>query len=188
MFELILMHEATCAIHANSRERDFYAPQWLQFHHDAVAGLEPDRLDQAAGQHDFAGAQALAVGCEMVGEPGECVVRVAEYIRAGPLPGLDAIDDGPAGHSQQVWRGGSRYGVAEHATGGKEIIRNQRRSTERLPLLITIIDDLDRRQISVYGVRNVLCREWRVGRRKIAPEPNGYFAFDADADEITRAK
>src|ERR1700730_7469664 len=44
----------------NSAEARLHATQPVQLHGHAVAGLEPDRLDEASGEHDLAGMQATA--------------------------------------------------------------------------------------------------------------------------------
>src|ERR1700682_4217000 len=84
-----------------SGECSFYRPEPLQFHPHLVPGLEPHRLDEAPGQHDLAGAQAFAIGGEMIGEPGECVVRMAEDVGAGAPPCLVAVDYRAADHAEQ---------------------------------------------------------------------------------------
>ena len=77
----------------------------------AVAGLQPHRLDQASGQHDLAGVQAPALGGEMIGEPGQRVVRMAEHIGAAAAAGFLAVDDRAARAPS------SRSGAAARATG-----------------------------------------------------------------------
>ena len=127
----------------------------------------------------------LAARGKMVGKPGECVVGVAEHVGAGALPGRGAADERAADYREQVGRGRSRHRLAKHATGGKEIIRYQGRQAEALPLLISIIDDLDRRQIGPDGMADRIRRERRLRGREVARESYSNFTFDADADEIT---
>ena len=80
------------------------------------------------------------------------------------------------------------HGLSEHAAGGKEIIRHQRRRADGLPIGITIIDDLDGGQIRLDGLRDGVRREWRLRWLKIMREPHGDLAFDADTDEIFRGQ
>src|SRR5689334_18244837 len=120
-----------------------------------------------------------------IGEPGERIEGMAQHVGAGAPPGPDAADDRAANYREQVGRGRSRHRLAKHATGGKEIIRYQGRQAQALPLLISIIDDLDRRQISLDGIADGIGRERRLRGREVTPEPDSNFAFDADADEIT---
>ena len=68
-----------------SREFRFHRPQPSSSIR-AVAGLEPHRLDEAARQHDLPGLQSLASVGEMVGEPGQRVVGMAEHVGAGAAP------------------------------------------------------------------------------------------------------
>src|SRR3954468_10595827 len=143
-----------------SRERGFDVAQPAQLHPDLVAGGEPHGLDQAAGQHDLAGAEVLAAGGEMVGEPGECVVGMAEHVRAAALPGFNAVDERAADDAEHVWRGGPRHRLAERAARGEKVVRYQRRSSQRLPILIAVIDDLDCRKIFLHGSRGGLSRKW----------------------------
>ena len=137
-----------------SGERRAHAAEAGQIHHHAVAGLEPQRLDEAPGQHDLARAQALAVGGEMIGEPGQRVVRMAEHVGAGAAADFSAVDDGAADHVEQIGCGGSRHRLAEHAAGGKEIVRHQSRRADGLPVGVAVVDDLDRRQIGLDGLRD----------------------------------
>jgi hypothetical protein len=55
-------------------------------------------------------------------------------------------------------------------------------------MLIAIIDDLDRWEVGLDRLHDDIGGEGRLRRRKIAREPDGDFAFDADADEIKRCK
>src|SRR6185312_881603 len=61
-----------------SGETDLHRAEPRQIHCHAVARLEPHGLDQASGQHDLAGAQGLAAGGEMVGQPRQRVMRMTE--------------------------------------------------------------------------------------------------------------
>ena len=114
------------------------------------------------------GAQAFAVGGEMVGEPGQRVVRMAEHVGAGAAPDFVAVDDGAADDVEQIGRGGSRHRFAEHAAGGKEIVRHQSRRAHGLPFDVAVVDDLDRRQIGLDRLRDRVGRERRLRRRQIA--------------------
>src|SRR5450631_1872423 len=75
-----------------SGKRRGHASQSRQFHHHAVADGEPDGLDETAGQHDLAGGEAVAVGGEMIGEPGQRVTGLAEHVGAAALPDFLAVD------------------------------------------------------------------------------------------------
>ena len=97
----------------------------------------------------------LAAPGEMGGEPGQGVVRMAKHVGAGALPGLDAIDERAADYFVQVGRGGARDRLAEHATGGKEIVRYQSWRTQALPVQIAIIHNLDCRQIGLDSLRDL---------------------------------
>src|SRR3954452_11970563 len=82
-----------------SRERGFDIAQPAQLHPDLVAGGEPHGLDQAAGQHDLAGAELLAAAVEMFGELAECVVAMAEHVRTAALPVFITIDERAADYA-----------------------------------------------------------------------------------------
>src|SRR5580698_5198777 len=56
------------------------AAEARQIHRHVVAGVEPQGLDEATGQHDLTRAQGLAVGGKMVGEPRQRMVRMAEHV------------------------------------------------------------------------------------------------------------
>src|SRR5260370_29606271 len=53
-----------------SGKRRGHAAKSGEFHHHAVAGGEPDRLDEAAGQHELAGGEAGAVRGGLIVQPG----------------------------------------------------------------------------------------------------------------------
>src|SRR5579864_7042598 len=80
-----------------SRKLRLHGPQPGQLHDHLVARLEPHRLHQASRQHQLALVQALAFGGQMIGEPGECVVGVAEHVGAGAGADLGSVDQGTAG-------------------------------------------------------------------------------------------
>src|SRR6202011_6282081 len=73
-------------------------------------------------------------------------------------------------------------------TKGEEIIRHQRRRAQGLPVNVAVVDDLDRRVIGLDRLRHPLSRKRRLRWRQIAGEPDGDFAFDADADKFFRAQ
>src|SRR3954454_8854909 len=104
--------------------------------------------------------RCLPPGGEMVGEPGECVVGMAEHVRAAALPGFNAVDERAADDAEHVRRGGPRHRLAEHAAGGEKVVRHQRRSSQRLPMLIAVIDNVDCRKIFLHGSRGGLSRKW----------------------------
>ena len=95
-------------------------PEPGQIHHDFVACAKPQRLYEASGQNGLARAQAFAASGEMIGEPRQRMVGMAEHIGAGAPPCLIAIDERTAGHVEEIGRGPSRDGFAEHATGGED--------------------------------------------------------------------
>ena len=88
--------------------------------------------------------EALAVSGEVVGEPGERVVGMAEHVGAGAAADLTVVDDGAAGDLQEIRRLGARHGLAEHAAGGEEIIRHQCRRAHGFPFDVAVVDQLDR--------------------------------------------
>ena len=63
----------------------------------------------------------------MIGEPRQRIVGVAEHVARRCRPaGTFAVDDGSAGHVQQIRRRGPRAALAEHAAGSrKRIIGHQ---------------------------------------------------------------
>jgi hypothetical protein len=161
-----------------------------QIHYDFVAGIEPHRLYKTSRQDDLASAQALASGealargGEMVGEPRQRMMGMAEHIGAGALRDVNAVDDGAADDLQQIRCDRSRHRLSKHATGREEIVSHQCRRAQRLPVGVTIIDYFDRRQIGLDRLYDRIRRKRRGCRRQIARQPNGDFAFDPDANEI----
>ena len=127
----------------------------------------------------------------MVGEPGQRMMGVAEHVGAAALPDLDAVDDGH-GRPQSSRSGAfaSRgNGAAEHAAGGEEIVCHQRRRAQGLPFEVTVVDDLDRRQIGLdRRLRPHSAVNGAFAGRQIAREPDGDFTFDADADDSLPAR
>src|ERR1700722_2460425 len=55
-----------------------HRPEPGQIHHDFVASAKPHRLHEASGQDDLTCAQAFAAGGEMIGEPRQCMMGMAE--------------------------------------------------------------------------------------------------------------
>ena len=89
-------------------------------------------MHKASGQHALPGVQSLALLGQMIGEPGQRIVRMPEHVGAGATTGFGAVDEGAAGHLQQVGclvRG--RPGRAR--AGGEEIVGDQSRRAQRLP-------------------------------------------------------
>src|SRR5207244_10993559 len=97
------------------RELRFHSTQPIQLHLDAVAGIEPHGFHETACEHDLPGMQSLALLGEMVGEPGQRVVGMAEHVGAGALAGLLAVDDGAPLDRAQVRRFGARHRLASQA-------------------------------------------------------------------------
>src|SRR5436190_10791032 len=104
------------------RELRFHSTQPIQLHLHAVARIEPHGFHETACEHDLPGMQSLALLGEMVGEPGQRVVGMAEHVGAGAAPGFLAVDDSAALDREQVGRLDARHRLAEHAAGSEEII------------------------------------------------------------------
>jgi len=64
--------------------------------------------------------RAVAVGGEMIGEPGQRVVGMAEHVGAACPAPPHGRDEPPADHRQKIRHCGSRHGVAEHAAAAKK--------------------------------------------------------------------
>src|SRR5438477_4882510 len=81
----------------SSLKHRLHVPQSLQFHPHVITRIEPQRLDQAAGEHDLAGVQAFAFGRKVVGEPGERVVGMTAHVGAAAAPCFAAVDEAAVG-------------------------------------------------------------------------------------------
>ncbi len=130
--------------------------------------------------------QAAALSSEMIGEPGERVVGMAQHIGAGAAPLLLAVDDGASRDRAQIGCGDARHRFAEHAARREEVVGDQRRRAQRLPFDVAVVDDLDRWMIGLDRLGDPFGGERRLAGREIARQPHRDLAFDADVDEIGR--
>jgi hypothetical protein len=83
-------------------------------------------LDEAPGQHDLACPEKSASPSKVAGEPRERRVRVPHYVGAGSASDLDAMDERLTDHLGQLGRCVPGNRPAQDASGGKEVVRNQR--------------------------------------------------------------
>jgi len=123
----------------------------------------------------------------MIGEP--CSALCGWPSTSAPVPRLTSTSlmDGAADYLEQIRALWLRDRRAEHAAGGEEIVRHQRRAPS-FPLDVAIIDDLDRRQMASIACAARLGGNGACGGRQIVAEANGDFAFDADTDKIAGAQ
>src|SRR5437764_580182 len=107
---------------------------------------------------------ASKLSSEKPGRSGNAMLRLTASAcsGAGAAANSLALDDVAANHLQQIRHSGTRHRLAEHAAGGEEIIRHQRRRAHSFPFDVTVVDDLDRGVIGLDRLSNPLRRERRL--------------------------
>ena len=124
----------------------------------------------------------------MIGQPGQCIVRMTEDIGAGPSARLLTIDQGATFHINQIRDCRARDRSPENDAGGEEIVGYERWRAKRFPPHVAVVDDFDRRQIALDAARHRISGEGCVSRNEILFQTDRNLALDTKANEICCAK
>ena len=139
----------------------------------------PSSTIEPAGRPDRA--------CGAVDEPDERRERVAEDVGADARADLLVVHAHRGRDGAQVELAPRHVLAPEHAARAEEVVGRQRGRAERAPVLVAVVDDLDRSaHAGDRGARRRAVARL-VAAHEVAPEPHRELALDARAARTRRA-